>query len=96
MLAIVHREELFVAGLIPTHPVLPSGFTAALSGTAKYKSIHTVAELTFFIIKVLIHTLECLQKPTLINKWQECHTLPGILLSIQVDLEIERVEVNDW
>ena len=36
-----------------------------------------------------------MEKTPFINKRQESHTLPGKLLTIQINFEIGRIEIND-
>ena len=48
-------------------------------------------KLTFLFSEVRVDLAEGLQQPILFHKGEECHALPGVLLAVQVNLEVRGV-----
>ena len=52
-------------------------------------------EPTFLIGEVGVDLMKSLQQTLLFHKREKGHSLPGVFLSVQINLEVCRVEVND-
>ncbi len=52
-------------------------------------------QLTFVWSEVWVDKRECSEKTSFIDKRQESHTLPCKLLTIQINFEVGRIEIND-
>ena len=61
----------------------------------KRKEKRPEIQQTFLGREGVVEILESSEKPTLVDKRQQSHTLPHVLLPVQIDFEIRRVEIND-
>lgn len=66
-----------------------------LLNSVTLRKSHSCLELTFFIGQFGVKWIQSAVQTLLVNKWQQSHTLPRELLTIQINFEIFGIKIDD-